>query len=135
MSDPILIQADPPQTEPGDGALLQVPSGQELRLLDVIWNVPGPLGLASRFRFVAPAIARGAQNGGVGVDFALAAADMEHLCQNFALPRVLAEAAPPGQIIISLSDRPVPFGEADPEATQFFEAYRVEDGTCIWEAF
>jgi hypothetical protein len=29
----------------------------------------------------------------------------------------------------------VPFGEPAPDATQFFEAYRVEGDTCIWEAF
>ncbi|MDH5531341.1 MAG: DUF6497 family protein, partial [Paracoccaceae bacterium] len=33
------------------------------------------------------------------------------------------------------SDRVVPFGESDPEATQYFEAFSIADGTCIWEAF
>jgi len=41
----------------------------------------------------------------------------------------------PSQVVISFSAAEVPFGEAAPEVTQFFEAYRVEDGTCIWEAF
>ena len=34
-----------------------------------------------------------------------------------------------------LLSRAVPFGEAAPDATQFFEAYRVEGDACIWEAF
>ena len=39
----------------------------------------------------------------------------------------------PEQIVISLMDRLVDFGATNPDATQFFEAYRIEDGTCIWE--
>ena len=100
-------------------------------LIDVVWNAPGPEGLAARFRFLAPAIAR--EGGTVG--FEDASADMAWLCENFALSRIAALGPAPGQIIISLSDRPVPFGEADPEATQFFEAYRLENGACIWEVF
>lgn len=131
MAEAIRIQQDGPVIEPGDGATVQVPSGQDMRLLDVIWNVPGPAGMATRFRFLAPAIAR---EGG-GVDFETAAADMMHLCQTYALPRIEAAAAAPAQIIISLSDRDVPFGVPDPDATQFFEAYRVENEACIWEVF
>ena len=36
---------------------------------------------------------------------------------------------------ISLSDVAVPFGQAAPEATQFFEAYSVTDGICTWEIY
>ena len=56
--------------------------------------------------------------------------------QRVAVNQMLPATGPqPSQIVISLSDRAVPFGEADPEATQFFEAYRVEGGACIWEMF
>ena len=108
-----------------------VPSGQPVTLQDVIWSEAGPAGLALRFRFVAPQIAR---NGGT-VDFELASADMRDLCQTFALPRIAEFGPAPQQIIISLAESPLPFGEAAPEVTQFFEAYRVENGTCIWEMF
>ena len=91
--------------------------------------VPVPSGLAARFRFVAPQIKGGA------VEFEVASADMAHLCQNFALQRVAKFGPVPSQIIISLSDSAVPFGEAAPDVTQFFEAYRIEDERCIWEAF
>jgi hypothetical protein len=131
MTDPIMVQAEGPQVIGGEEAVVAVPSGQAVRLLDVVLNAPGPEGVAARFRFVAPAIAK---DGG-GVDFETASADMAHLCQSYALPR-LAELGPvPTQIIISFSDRPVPFGEAAPDATQFFEAYRVEGDACIWEAY
>ncbi|GGW36096.1 hypothetical protein GCM10011452_25680 [Gemmobacter lanyuensis] len=115
----------------GDAAAIAVPSGQAVTLQDVIWNAAGPNGLTLRFRFLAPQIAREAGD----VDFETASADMLALCQSFALPR-LAELGPqPQQIIISLADRVVPFGETSPDATQYFEAYSIENGTCIWEMF
>lgn len=108
-----------------------VPSGQEVMLLEVITNVPGPEGLTARFRFLAPGIAR---EGG-SVDAETAALDMDALCKDFALPRISNLGPVPRQVIISLSDRDVPFGEARPDATQFFNAYSIEDGQCIWEMF
>lgn len=115
----------------GNDEVIGVPSGQVVTLQDVIWNAPGPDGMVARFRFVAPAIAR---DGGT-VDFDAASADMAALCQSYALAR-LAEFAPaPSQVIISMADQPLPFGEAAPDATQFFEAYTIKGNTCIWEAF
>lgn len=131
MTQLLLAQDDGQRIEPGQGETIPVPSGQEITLLDVIWNVPGPVGMATRFRFLAPGIAR--SGGSVGFD--LAQADMLDLCQNFALPRVSGSVPTPSQIIISLSDRAVPFGQSDAEATQFFEAYAIEDDACIWEVF
>lgn len=131
MTGPVRIEAEGAQVTPGDGVPIAVPSGQLVTLQDVIWNVPGPEGLTLRFRFVAPQIAR---QGGT-VDYATATGDMLHLCQTYALPQVSALGPMPTQIIISLSDRALPFGEAAPEATQFFEAFGIQDGTCIWEMF
>ena len=34
-----------------------------------------------------------------------------------------------------MSDMSVPFGEDHPEATQFFNSYKIEDGACQWEMF
>lgn len=107
-----------------------VPSGQAVTFVEAVQNEPGPEGLTARFRFVAPAIGPGG-----GVDFVTAAADMAHLCQAYALPRIAVTGPLPVQVVISLSDRPVPFGEAAPDATQFFEAYRIEGETCVWTAF
>lgn len=109
---------------------IAVPSGQDIRFLDVISDAPGTAGATARYRFVAPAIARP----GGSIDFDTAVADMLHLCQNYVMPQ-LDQSLPPRQIVISLSDRPLPFGQPAPEATQFFEAYRLENGRCIWEAF
>lgn len=115
----------------GSGERIPVPSGQEVTLQDVIWNVPGPEGLTYRFRFVAPAISQADGE----IDYDTAVNDMFHLCQEFAIARLPEGGPQPNQIVISLSDRPVPFGETAPEVTQFFEAFRYKDGICEWEIF
>ena len=108
-----------------------VPSGQPITLQETVWGQPGPEGLTMRFLFVAPEIAR---DGG-SVPFEVATEDMRWLCENYALPRIANPGPAVAQIIISLSDRPVPFGQPAPEATQFFEAYGIEGNSCIWEVF
>lgn len=104
------------------------PSGMAVTWLETVHGAPGPEGLTARFRFLAPAIAG-------EVDFDTAAADMQWLCESFALPRLSALGPQPAQVVISLSDRDLPFGQTDPEAVQFFEAYRPEGEACIWEIF
>lgn len=126
----ILLAAARPAAAQSDEPIA-VPSGQVVTWLDTVQDAPGPEGLTIRFRFVAPAIAR--SGGTVGPE--QAQEDMAHLCDSFALPRLSATGPRPAQIVISLSDRPVPFGEPDPEATQFFEAYRPGDDFCVWEPF
>lgn len=114
----------------GPDGPIPVPSGQEVRLIEVVRDAAGPEGLTYRFRFLAPAIGPGG-----GVDFETAAADMQALCDGFALPRLPGIGPVPAQVVISLSDRPVAFGEAAPEAVQYFEAYSIEGDSCIWEVF
>lgn len=112
-----------------EAPLFSVPSGQAVTLQDVFWEEGDELIL--RARFLAPQIAR--DGGSVGYD--TAAQDMLHLCQTYILPQLTDGAEMPDQVIISLSDKEVPFGDADPEATQFFEAYHIQDGACIWETY
>lgn len=131
MGDLVRVQAEGGTVEPGDGLVVPVPSGQEVTLMDVIWNIPGPEGLATRFRFLAPAIAR--DGGTISAD--QAQADMLALCRDLALKRIADAGQAPAQIIISLSDRPVPFGETVPDATQYFESYALKDGDCVWSLF
>ena len=126
---PVMAGAGEGEAIPAEGMAVAVPSGQSVTLQDVIWNVPGVEGLTLRFRFVAPAIGDGT------VDFDTAATDMQHLCETFALPRVPEFEPRPEQVVISLSEAPVPFGEPAPDVVQFFESYRIEDGTCQWELF
>jgi hypothetical protein len=125
------VQEEGEQVMKGGAAPIIVPSGQHITLQDVVWNAPGPDGLTLRFRFIAPDISA---EGGV-VDFETASQDMLWLCQNYALPRVSNTGPQPAQIIISLSDTETPFGQAAPDATQFFEAYSLKDGICTWEVY
>jgi hypothetical protein len=106
-------------------AALDVPSHQRITLLEVLTDTVGTENWL-RFRFVAPDITRDG-------DYELVANDMTHLCQTTALPYIAEYALTAEVIVISLSDRPTEFGQADPDAIQFFEAFRVQGDTCIWE--
>ncbi|MEO1107521.1 MAG: DUF6497 family protein [Pseudomonadota bacterium] len=107
---------------------LPVPSGQPVHLNNVLLdNNPGELWV--RFRFIAPKI--GATVGRIGYD--VATKDMAHLCQTLAIAYVAQHELDPALVIISLADRPIEFGDSAPDATQFFEAYRLEPSGCIWE--
>lgn len=132
----LLVQDETGQDAParvvkGDAKPITVPSGQPITLQDIIWNEPGPDGLTLRFRFLAPQIAA---NGGT-IDAQTALNDMQYLCDSFALPRISTLGPRPAQVVISLSDVAVDFGESAPDATQFFEAYAYRDGACIWEMY
>lgn len=110
---------------------ITVPSGQVVTLLDVIMDTQGPEGLTMRFRFLAPGVAK---DGGT-ITAEVAGADMDALCQDYALPRVADTGPQPAQIVISMSDMDVPFGESHPEATQLFNSYSIADGLCVWDMF
>ncbi len=109
------------------GDAIAVPSGREIALIDVITNAPGSAGAVARFRFLAPGLA--------AEDLEASAADMQALCDGYALPRTSGTVPEPQQIIISLSAEAVPFGAAAPDVVQFFEVYRLTDGACVWEPF
>lgn len=126
----IRVEAGQGGAAPGGDTPIPVPSGQTVTLIEVIWNEAGPEGLTFRFRFLAPGIGPG---GGIG--FEVAAADMLALCETYVRPRLAGLGTQAAQVIVSLSDTILPFGQAAPEATQFFEAFRVEGDTCIWEPF
>lgn len=112
-----------------DTALLEVPSGMPVRFHDAI---AGEQGAASvhRFRFVAPEI-----GGAAPRPYEEVAPDMDSLCQTFALPRLEGGVPPADRIVISLMAEPVAFGDPSPGTPQYFEAYSLRDGRCIWEAF
>lgn len=112
------------------GAQVAVPSGQDVHYLDTITDAPGQGGITYRFRFVAPAIAR---TGGT-MTAETSSEDMLALCNTYALAN-LPDGGKPDEIIISLADRPTTFGEAAPEATQFFESFGIADGKCAWQLF
>jgi len=107
--------------EPGRVTL---PSGLEAVLQETV-REDGPV---MRFRYVA-----------TGFDAAspleTVAADLDHLCAADAAPQAAAEGVRDARLVISLADKPSEFGRFDPDVRQVFEAYRLENGVCIWEAF
>lgn len=111
------------EAPPGDG--VAVPSGRAVQVQDVITNAPGAEGATARFRFVVAGLSP-------DEDWT---EDMQALCDTYALPRTEGMVPAPQQIVISLADAAVPFGEAAPNVVQFFEAYRIENTSCIWEMF
>jgi len=114
----------------GAQQVVLVPSGQPVTLDEVLLDEnPGELWV--RFRFIAPKI--GKNVGKIGYD--VTAVDMDHLCETLALPYIDQYGLEPARVVISMSDRAMIFGAADPTATQYFEAYRTESARCIWEEF
>ena len=109
---------------------LTVPSGQPITLGEVLVDDrPGATWI--RFRFVAPQIGNDAGQ----INYETSSADIDYLCEALVLPYLAQYDLTPARIVISLSDRPVPFGTSDPDATQFFESYSPDKTACIWEAF
>lgn len=106
---------------------IEVPSGREVTLIDVITTAPGPEGATARFRFLAPGLTQAETGTAVG--------DMQALCDSYALPRTEGTVPEPQQIVISLSSEAVPFGEAAPDVVQFFEAFDPKGGACQWVPF
>lgn len=107
---------------------IDVPSGQPIELQEVLVDdVGGETWL--RFRFITPEIAR--EGGSIAYD--VAASDMFDLCTNLALPYIAQYDLNGQMIVVSFADRSTEFGVPDPDATQFFEAFRPEGDACIWE--
>lgn len=115
-----------------EGMSLAVPSGQPVTLLEVNQQDGNQGGSAIHVRFLAPEISR---TGG-RIVFSQAEEDMAVICQDYVLPHLSRITdTTPDQIVIVLADRWVEFGVSDKDATQFFEAYRPDNGVCVWDGF
>jgi len=109
---------------------LEVPSRQPVTLGEVLID-DTTKDLWVRFRFIAPNIGDGPEQ----VAYETASGDMDYLCRFLVLPYLAQYDLQPSRVVISLSDRPVPFGAKDPDATQYFDAYSPGPVDCTWEAF
>ena len=110
---------------------LDLPSGRTVSFHDVVHGAPGPGGLTVRFRFIEADLRAVVD----ATPYDELEADMHYLCESYALERISNIGPQPSSVMISISDRPVEFGAQDPDVAQVFEAYRPEDGACIWEGF
>lgn len=109
---------------------LAAPSGVPMELYEVLIDEVGAETWV-RFRFLAPAIARS----GGSANFEDVETDFEFLCQDVALPYLRDYGITADVVVVTLLDRPVEFGTADEEATQYIDAFRVAGGLCEWEGF
>lgn len=109
----------------------ELPSGLKVDLNEVLVDQVGEQTWL-RFRFIAPEIDRSNPN---AVSFDAMEADFQVICRALALPYAAKYDLPADVIVISVADRVVKFGTTDPDATQYFEQFRAENGDCIWEAF
>ena len=110
---------------------VDLPSGQEVTLIEALWEDQDAGLWWLRLRYLAPAIGGGAAQ----VDAEAATGDMLALCRRDALPMLETDSRTVEQIIVSLSAETVAFGTSAPGITQYFDAYRPENGDCIWEEF
>jgi hypothetical protein len=108
----------------------EVPSGQTVTLQEFFLETQATGETWARGRYILPALSQGQ-----GLTYQDVEADFVALCERDVLPQLKAASARVTQIIISIADRETEFGVADPDATQFFEAFRPDGSTCIWEGF
>lgn len=109
---------------------LVVPSGQALRVHDILWeDQAGQSTLV--VRTLAPEIARG----GPALSYDTVEADFDAICAAVALPVRALVGSQASHIIVVMMDRPVARGIPDTQATQFIAEFRVEDGRCMLEFF
>lgn len=103
-----------------------VPSGQPFALWQIGWErVPGSDGLQLVIRALAPELSSRGYEAVQG--------DMDWICETHGTAIAQLPYGAAAQIVINLADRPVRRGVTDPEATQFYGIYRLENGSCIWE--
>lgn len=104
-----------------------VPSGTPAALWQVLFEqVGGETQMV--LRFLAPGIAEGYPEGAE-------AADLDWLCAAHAPAVAATPYARADSVVVTLLDRPLRRGVTDPDAVQFFGAYRLADGACVAEMF
>ncbi|MCC5975676.1 MAG: acetolactate synthase [Rubellimicrobium sp.] len=111
---------------PSAAETFRTPSGLEVTLFDVVLE---PEAGIARFRYLAPALEDG------GVTYPEVAADFVWLCEAVGIAALEANDWDAPRIIVTLADRPVPFGEMDPDAIQFIDGFERQGGRCLWDEF
>jgi hypothetical protein len=105
-----------------------VPSGYTISLLEILFETRDDASRVARFRYVMPLMRQ-------GIAFAEIEGDFFHLCNGVAVPYLAVSREKVDQVIISMADRETEFGETTQLAQQYFEAFSVHEGSCIWEGF
>lgn len=109
-------------------AEVDVPSAQPVELHEVLVDQVGA-DIWVRFRFLARDIGKDPGQ----KSFADVEQDFAVLCDAVARPYLKEYDLSADVIAISLMSKPVDFGVSDPDATQFFEVFRLSSDGCVWE--
>jgi hypothetical protein len=105
-----------------------VPSGQAIEFFEQ--RVDDATG-AVRLRFLAPDLDDPLKR----PSFEDITLDLEMLCREFGVKTTLEDGLENTQIVISLSSEKVEYGVINSEVEQVFEAFSVQNGTCMLEMF
>ena len=105
-----------------------VPSGQAIEFFEQ--RVDDATG-AVRLRFLAPDLDDSLKR----PSFEDITLDLEMLCREFGVKTTLEDGLENTQIVISLSSEKVEYGVINSEVEQVFEAFSVQNGTCMLEMF
>jgi hypothetical protein len=108
--------------------VVDVPSGQSVTLLEKRVELDADI---VRLRFIAPDLASPLTR----PSFEALGEDLEALCSEFGLKVLLKDSPLPAQIVVSLSAEELEFGVSNTEVEQVFEAFSVQNDTCMLEMF
>ncbi len=118
---------------PPPPAAPDLPSGQRVSPLDMVLERRADGQRVLVLRYLAPRIAGRGRAAADGLAYPDVVGDLDALCEGPALAMAARMDPPPDQIVVTLLDRPLPRGAADPEATLFIAAYRPAPAGCIWQ--
>lgn len=110
-------------------SLLDVPSGHNVTLHEALTDTLPDGQNVLRLRYIIREL------GGEGAGYADVADDFQHLCNLQGIAIQQNEKLTLSQIIVSFANKETEFGVPNPDATQYFEAFSIENDTCIWEGF
>lgn len=103
--------------------VLAAPSGHDLRLCDVVYEIQPNDEAWVVVRVLDPAL-----DGATRAD----QADHDWACETWGLPALDKEPRPT-RLIVQIMQAPFVRGEPAPGITQSIEAYSEADATCMWE--
>lgn len=104
--------------------VLQAPSGNDLQLCDVVYEIQPNNDAWVVVRVTDPALAES----GTRADHV----DHDWACETWGLPALDKEPRPT-RIIVQIMAAPFVRGEPSRGITQSIEAYSEDDATCMWE--
>lgn len=107
------------------------PSGVRAVLMETIYEplgVPAALAKTVRLRYLAPEVEDQTR-----FDFTRLEMDFEWLCTHSGLPLAAKIAPRAERIVVSIASEATEFGETAPNVVQYFDAFQIENATCVWE--